>query len=123
MRRPAEFQQLETDRTTVRLGELDVRQPDAAQRTHRLQALRRNVALLLNRPTPPPLAPRDQLDPLTASAHTISRMSALCFTPRLARLVVHHHGQHASHHHRVPQCGLNAPLTAISMFDADCAAG
>src|SRR5439155_21485539 len=77
----------------------------------RFQALRRNLALLLDRPTPPPLAPRDQLDPLTTSAHTISRMSALYLSSRFNWFGVRLHGQHASHHHRVPQCGFNKPLT------------
>ena len=45
----------------------------------RLQALRRNLPLLLNRPAPPPLAARNYLDPLIASAHTISRMSAALY--------------------------------------------
>jgi hypothetical protein len=38
-------------------------------------------------------------------------MSDLCFGRQFGRLVLHHHGQHPSHHHRVPQCGLNASLT------------
>ena len=59
---------------------LDRMQARLAQRPDVL-ALRRNLALLLDRPTPPPLTARDQLDPLTASAHTISRMSALSSAP------------------------------------------
>ena len=82
----------------------------------RLQALRRNLALLLNRPTPPPLAPRDQLDPLTASAHTISRMSALYLCSRINCCAVRLHGQHASYHHPATQCGFNTPLTAESLI-------
>src|SRR5690242_6247742 len=77
----------------------------------RLQALRRNLALLLDRPTPPPLTPRDQFDPLTASAHTISRMSALYLRSRINCCAVRLHGQHPSHHRRVTQCGFNTPLT------------
>ena len=38
-------------------------------------------------------------------------MSALYFSSRFRRLVVHLHGQHASHRHRVAQCGFNATLT------------
>jgi hypothetical protein len=71
----------------------------------RLQALRRNLALLLDRPTSSPLAARDHLDPLTASAHTTSRRRALCFSNRFNRLVVHRHGQHASHNHRGSNVG------------------
>ena len=64
---------------------------------------------------PPPLAARDHLDPLTASAHTISRMSARYFSSRFRRLVVPLHGQHASYRHRVAQCGFNATLTVIQL--------
>jgi hypothetical protein len=77
----------------------------------RFQALRRDLSLLLDRPPPPPLTARDHLDPLAAHAHTISRTSVLSVSYRFGRFVVHHHGQHASHHNRVAQCGLNAPLT------------
>src|SRR4051812_27557940 len=80
----------------------------------RFQALRRNLALLLDRPTPPSLASRDQFDPLIASAHTISRMSALYLRSRINRCAVRLHGQHASQLHRVTQCGFNTPLTRIS---------
>jgi hypothetical protein len=40
-------------------------------------------------------------------------MSALYFSSRFHRLVVHLHGQHASHRHRVAQCGFNATLTVL----------
>ena len=91
------------------------------RRYARLQTLRRNLPLLLDRPTSSPLAARDYLDPLTASAHTSSRMSALYFSSRFHRLVVHLHGQHASHRHRVAQCGFNATLT--DMYDGHMAQG
>jgi hypothetical protein len=38
-------------------------------------------------------------------------MSALYLCSRFHRLVVHLHGQHASHRDRVAQCGFNATLT------------
>src|ERR1700750_1143092 len=90
---------------------------DAVASCHRdwgygcLQPLPRNPALLLDSPTPPPLTARDQLDPLTASAHTISRMSALYLRSPINCCAVRLHGQHASHHRRVTQCGFNTPLT------------
>jgi hypothetical protein len=40
-------------------------------------------------------------------------MSALYLSSRFTSCVVHHHGQHASCHHRVAQCDLNAPLTLM----------
>ncbi len=54
------------------------------RRYARLQALRRDLALLLDRLTPPPLAVRDHLDPRAAHAHTISRTNVLCVSCRLA---------------------------------------
>jgi hypothetical protein len=61
---------------------------------------------LLNRPAPLPLASRHQLDPLIASAYTISRISALHLRSRINRFAVPLHGQHASCAHRVTQCGV-----------------
>jgi hypothetical protein len=43
-------------------------------------------------------------------------MSALYLCSRFHRLVVHLHGQHASHRDRVAQCGFNATLTTIRGF-------
>jgi Rhodopirellula transposase DDE domain len=42
-------------------------------------------------------------------------MSAPHLSCRLRWLVVHHHGQHASRHHRVAQCGLSATLTKTEL--------
>ena len=40
-------------------------------------------------------------------------MSALYVNTGFSQFAVHHHGQYASHHHRVAQCDPNAPLTAL----------
>ena len=49
---------------------------DLARSDARSQALRDDLPLLLDRPPPPPLATRDQLDPLRASGHMTTLMTA-----------------------------------------------
>ena len=88
---------------------------DRRQRGVRCKALRHDRLLLLQRPTSPPLAARDHLDPLRASTLTITRMSARVSLRScradLRAVRVHHHGARTSRRGAAKQCGGSATLT------------
>src|SRR5262245_12005882 len=71
-------------------------------------ALRYNLALLLHRPTPPTLAPCDDLQSRRTSALTTNRMSALIFSDDLGVGV---HRRLASQQRIEPQCVSAESLT------------
>ena len=96
-----------SDREAVR----DVSREAAEVSAHALADRLQSLEACGSRMGVPPLASRDQFDPLIASAHTISRMSSLYLRSRINCRAVRLHGQHASYHHSVTQCGFNAPLT------------
>jgi hypothetical protein len=89
---------------------------DRSQRGVRCQALRHDRLLFIQRPTPPPLAARDHLDPLRPSTLTITRMSARislrsCRADHRA-VRVHIHGGRTSRAGAAKQCGGSATLTS-----------
>src|SRR5690242_452948 len=71
-------------------------------------ALRHDLPLLLHRPTPPTLAPCDDLQSWRTSALTTTRMSALIFSDGLGGGI---HRNLASLQALEPQCARVAPLT------------
>src|SRR5215469_14560065 len=83
------------------------------RRRVRAQALRHNLLLLLDRPTTPPLATRDQLDTRTPYARTISLMSVLSLHRRQQRRV---HTTLPSRHNTMPQCVSATSLTRIRIL-------
>src|SRR3954453_3451183 len=89
---------------------------DLARPHSRPKALRYDLPLFLDRPEPPTLATRDHLDPLRASGHMTTLMTAPYRSVLLDRRRVALHYKPSAHSPRATQGGFSTPLTYSRYF-------